>query len=132
MNIREIDEFRETYRNWLDAAIMKGDIKKQSQWTEGIAVGDKVYVEKVKDQMGYKAIGRKVVENEDSFVLREQQASYQRNSDGAIRVQPEDNTIYWQNGPENHPDSNVSLEGSFWPQKGGSKPQNRRKFYINR
>ena len=113
MNIREIDEFRETYRNWLDAAIMKGDIKKQSQWTEGIAVGDKVYVEKVKDQMGYKAIGRKVVENEDSFVLREQQASYQRNSDRAIRVQPEDNTIYWQNGPENHPDSNVSLEGSF-------------------
>ena len=67
-----------------------------------IRVGDKVYVEKVKDQMGYKAIGRKVVENEDSFVLREQQASYQRNSDRAIRVQPEDNTICWQNGPENN------------------------------
>ena len=62
---------------------------------------------------GNESIGRKVVENEDSFVLREQQASYQRNLNRAIRVQPEDNTIYWQNGPENHPDSNMSLEGSF-------------------
>ena len=101
MNIREIDRFRETYRNWIDSAIMKGDIKRQPQWTESIAVGDKGYVEKVKDQMGYKAIGRKVVENEDSFVLREPQVSYQSISGRAERLEPEDNTIYWQNGPEN-------------------------------
>ena len=34
-------------------------------------------------------------------------------SDRADRLQPEDNTIYWQNGPENYLDSNMSLEGSF-------------------
>ena len=113
MYIREIDRFCETYRNWVDASIIKGDIKRQQQWTESIAVGDKIYVEKVKDQMGYKAIGRKVVENGDSFVLREPQVSYQSVSDTAVRLQPEDNTIYWQNGPENNPDSNMSLEGSF-------------------
>lgn len=104
---------RETYRNWVDSAIMRRDIKRQPQWTESIAVGDKVYVEKVKDQMGYKAIGRKVVENGDSFVLKEPQVSYQSISDRAVLLQPEDNTIYWQNGPENNPDSNMSLEGSF-------------------
>ena len=58
MNIREIDRLRETYRNWMDSAIMRGKIKRQPQWTGSIAVGDKVYVEKVKDLMGYKAIGR--------------------------------------------------------------------------
>ncbi len=56
MNFREIDRLGETYRNWVDSAIMRGDIKRQPQWTRSIAVGDKVYVEKVKDQMGYKAI----------------------------------------------------------------------------
>jgi hypothetical protein len=76
-------------------------------------VGDKVYAEKVEDQMGYKAIGRKVVENGDSFVLREPQISYQSISDKSVRVQPEDNTIYWQNGPKNYLDSNMNLEGSF-------------------
>ena len=70
-------------------------------------------MEKVKDQMGYKAIGRKVVENGDLFVLRDSQVSYRSISDRAVRLQPEDNTIYWQNGPENYLDSNMSLEGSF-------------------
>jgi putative transposase len=68
VNIGEKDRFCETCRNWLDAAMMQGDIRRQAQWTESIAVGDKIYVEKVKDQMGYKAIGRKVVEGRDSFV----------------------------------------------------------------
>jgi hypothetical protein len=113
MNIMEIDRFRETYRNWVDSAIMRGDIKRQPQWTRSIAVGDKVYVEKVKDQMGYKAIGRKVVENGDSFELKEPQASYRSISGRAVWLQLEDNTIYWQNGPENHLDSNTSLEGPF-------------------
>jgi hypothetical protein len=74
-------------------------------------VGDKVYVEKVKDQMGYKAIGRKVVENGDILVLREPQVSYRSISGRAVRLQPEDNAIYWQNGPDNYLDSNMSLEG---------------------
>jgi hypothetical protein len=59
-------------------------------------------VEKLEDQMGYKAIGRKVVENGDSFVLREPQFLYQSVSDRAVRLQLEDNTICWQNGPENN------------------------------
>lgn len=113
MNIREIGQLRETYRNWVDSAIMRGDIKRQPLWSGNIAVGDKVYVEKVKDQMGYKAIGHKVVENGDSFVLRERQVSYQSISDRAVPLQPDDNTIYLQNGPENYLDSNFSLEGSF-------------------
>ena len=113
MNIKEFDLFRETYRNWVDSAIMRGEIKRQPQWTGSIAVGDKGYVKKVKDQMGRKAIGRKVVENGDTFVLREPQTLYQSMSDNAAQPQPEDNTIYWQNRPENYLDSNMSLEGSF-------------------
>ena len=86
MNIEEIDRFREIYRNWLDFAIMRGEIKRQPLWTGSIAVGDRVYVKKVKAQMEYKAIGRKVVENGDSFDLREPQISYQSISDRAVRL----------------------------------------------
>ena len=76
-------------------------------------MGDKIYLKKVKDQMGYKAIGRKVVENGDSFGLREPQVSYHSFSDREVRLQPEDNTIYLQNGPESYLDPNMSLEGSY-------------------
>ena len=114
MNIREIDRLRETYRNWVDSTIMQGDIKRQPQWTESIAVGNKVYVEKVKDQMWYKAVGRRVIETEDSFVLKEMQHPYQSVADKATDLQPEDNTFCWQNRTEANLDSNKSLEGSFW------------------
>jgi len=70
-------------------------------------------VEKVKDQMGYKAVGCKVIENRDSFVLKETQQSYQNNSDKAIQVQPEDNIFCWQSGTVANPDSNMSLKVSF-------------------
>jgi hypothetical protein len=43
MNIREIDRLRETYRHWVDSAIMRGEIKRQPLWTGSIAVGDKVW-----------------------------------------------------------------------------------------
>ena len=62
MNIGELDRFCETCRDWADSVIGQGDIKRQPQWTESIAVGSKVYVEKVKDQMGNKAIGSKVID----------------------------------------------------------------------
>lgn len=114
VNIWEMDRFCETYRNWVvDAAIMQGDMRRQPQRTESIAVGDKLYVEKVKDQMRYKAIGRKIIENRDSFTLREPQVSYQSISDKAICVQPEDNTIYWQTRPRRNIDPNLSVEASF-------------------
>ncbi|CAB1080068.1 Transposase and inactivated derivatives, partial [Olavius algarvensis Delta 1 endosymbiont] len=93
INIMEIDRFRKTYRDWVDSAIMRRDLKRQPEWTSSIAGGNKVYVKQVRNQMGYKAIGRKVDENGDSFVLREPQTSYQSMSDRAEQLQPEDNTI---------------------------------------
>ena len=31
---------------------------REAKWTQGIAVGDKYFVEKVKDKLGYKTAGR--------------------------------------------------------------------------
>ena len=113
LNIRKIEGLRETYRKWIDSAILHREIKRQPQWTESIAVGGKVYVEKVKDQMGYKAIGRKVIENGGSFILKETQPPYQSDSASAIGERQDDNTIYWQTEPERYLESNISLAGSL-------------------
>ena len=45
MNIWEVEQLRETYRNWIDAAIMKSNTARQTQLTESIAIGNTVYVE---------------------------------------------------------------------------------------
>jgi len=67
LNINNVELFRENYRNWIDAALEQGNKNRERQWTESIAVGSKVFVEKMKDDLGYKAIGRKIIEKDESF-----------------------------------------------------------------
>ncbi len=48
-------------------------------WTESIAVGIEHFLERVKEMLGRKAIGRDVVEKEKIFDLREHAVSYKAN-----------------------------------------------------
>ena len=102
MSISEIERFCEIYRNWIDAAIMQGKTSRERRWTESIAVGNKLYVEKVKGHMGYKAIGRKIIENRDSFVLKETQRQYRSIAERPSGLPQHDNKFYWQNAPDDN------------------------------
>lgn len=95
MDISDRDRFFEIYQNWIDAAIMQGKRTRERQWTESIAVGNRQYVEKVKKHMGYKAIGRKVIETKDSFVLRERNAPYSDITEKSDELPQDDNRFYW-------------------------------------
>lgn len=52
-------------------------------WTQSIAVGDKSFLKQIKDNLGFRAKGRKILETEDEYHSREGQAVYGdwRNSD---------------------------------------------------
>ena len=45
--------------------------RRESKWTESIAVGDESFVKETKDNLGAKAIGRKTVGRDKEFQLRE-------------------------------------------------------------
>jgi putative transposase len=57
---------------------------RETKWTQSIAVGSKFFVEKVKDDLGFKAIGRKVVSTGDVYELKESEASYRSDFDGKM------------------------------------------------
>ena len=48
----------------------------ESKWTQSIAVGDKPFVEQVKERLGIRAKGRKIHESGDGYQLSERQALY--------------------------------------------------------
>ena len=50
--------------------------KRESRWTESIAVGSKAFVEKTKSELGIKAIGREVMGADGIYDLRERDVSY--------------------------------------------------------
>jgi putative transposase len=50
--------------------------EKENQWTQSIAVGNKTFIEKTKETLGFRAKGRKIISTDGAFELREGQASY--------------------------------------------------------
>ncbi|MFQ6070949.1 MAG: transposase [Candidatus Aminicenantales bacterium] len=70
--------FKEIYDELLEEYLRAKNIKRESRWTESVAVGSKDFVEKIHKKLGIKVKGRKIINNEDSFELRETRNSYSR------------------------------------------------------
>lgn len=71
------DQFTAAHRNWVEAYLEDGDCVREDRWTQSIAVGSQGFVEKTKRELGIRAKGRKVVEADPGYQLREPQVCYQ-------------------------------------------------------
>ena len=60
-----------------------------------LTAGRKFFVEKVKNDLGFKAIGRKVVSTGDVYELKESKASYSSDFDGKMSTLRPENSIQW-------------------------------------
>lgn len=83
------------HKRWVDDSLANGKNTRDDKWTKSVAVGNKGFVDKIKSLMGIMAIGRKRIEDSDSYQLREASIPY---SDlfGAKKgdIGP-DNTYFW-------------------------------------
>jgi len=87
--------FREAHQEMVNESLAKGNKQRQIQWTESIAVGSKSFIETIKEKFGTLAKGRKILETDGDFLLREETASYMTKYDrenGNIGVK---NTYIW-------------------------------------
>ena len=66
----------ETIHKWIDGALSTGLSRRETKWTESIAVGDESFVKETKDNLGAKAFGRKTVGRDKEFQLRESLEPY--------------------------------------------------------
>ena len=62
--------------SWVQAALEEIDPKRESRWTESIAVGGRPFIERIKKAMGAMAKDRCVQPGEGAFELRETQFTY--------------------------------------------------------
>ena len=60
------------------AVLKNGSNQRDAKWTEAIAVGDKEFVMETKAKLGAKAIGRRELENNEGYELKESQSPYNR------------------------------------------------------
>ena len=75
------DAFRAAHRELVNELLANGNNFRQTRWTESIAVGSKNFIETIKEDLGIFAKGRKLLENDGSFQLREERRAYIVNFD---------------------------------------------------
>ena len=83
-NIDDSDRLSEVYKGWVEEVLGRDKNSREAKWTQSIAVGDKYFVEQMKDKLGFKAIGRKVTGTGDDFELKENVSPYRVNFTGEM------------------------------------------------
>jgi len=90
------DRFRTAHQRWVYDALIDGSHKRESLWTESIAVGSEQFVERTKEMLGRKAKGRKLVEKKKIFHLRDDAVHYIANSSTSNEDIGGKNSYFWK------------------------------------
>jgi len=73
LGIPSIEELRRSHMGWVKEALARKEQGRESKWTEGIAVGNRDFVDIIKRGLGMKAKGRRIYGMDDESALREPQ-----------------------------------------------------------
>jgi len=71
LEIGSTDELRESHRHWIEDGLKGKSNARESKWTESVAVGSMEFVEETRDRLGNKIKGRKIMESNGAYELRE-------------------------------------------------------------
>ncbi len=76
LHISTVDELRNSHKKWVEEIFKTKKYVRESKWSQSIAVGSKSFVEGIKEKLGIRAKGRKVVASGGLYYLRETQVPY--------------------------------------------------------
>ena len=95
LELNSFEELARQQRSWVEA-ILEGDGSiREAKWVESIAVGDKAFVENTMERLGVKAMHRKIIEKNGTFVLREPELPYKAHFNPQNRPLSVQNTYLW-------------------------------------
>ena len=73
LQIENFADLKEAHREWIEETLNTSKVVRESKWTQSIAVGDKSFLDQIKDRLGIRAKGRKIHGSEDEYQLCEGQ-----------------------------------------------------------
>jgi REP-associated tyrosine transposase len=66
------DSFQPAHKKWVDDILTSEESKRDSQWTERIATGSNTFANNFLSQLGFRAKGRGIFENGQTYQVREE------------------------------------------------------------
>ena len=92
--------FQNLHRTLVDDALGKDKIKRETRWSQSIAVGNKKFVTDIKKKLTSKVVGRKVRSLDDDYALREEILPYIVNFEAENNEIAQKNAYKWGTFPE--------------------------------
>ena len=89
------EQLREACRIWVEGSLKEEMSRRDSAWTESLAIGRPTFVNQVKESLGLKARYREVLEQEEAHVLKESAAAYMRHLGHEKGILSSENTVIW-------------------------------------
>ena len=94
LGFENYDDLKDAHYKWVDREIQTDNSGKENKWTQSLAVGSKTFIEKMKEALGFRATGRKIICSDDIFELREVLPPY-----GKANNPDSSNTFLWDQQP---------------------------------
>ncbi len=76
LHFEDFVDFKEKYIGFLENYLSENKNYRENKWSQSIAVGSHGFIKNIKEKLGVKAIGRKIINGTETFELRENIASY--------------------------------------------------------
>jgi hypothetical protein len=67
LGFENYDDLKDAHCKWVDSAMQADSSDKENKWTQSIAVGSKTFIEKMKEALGFRATGRKIICADDNL-----------------------------------------------------------------
>jgi len=61
LKIPSIEELQRLHEGWIDGALARGELVRESKWTESVAVGSRDFVAGIKNKLGARVKGRRIL-----------------------------------------------------------------------
>jgi putative transposase len=74
------------HRDWIEETMSSERDQRDEMWTNSLAVGSEPFVQKVRENLGVRGVGRGVEATGGAYVLRKSSETYEANFDPENRV----------------------------------------------
>jgi putative transposase len=95
LQVGDIADLQRSCRARVEEVLASANCRRESKWTESIAVGSEQFVDITKQQLGSKANGRQVIGDGETYELREEAAPYRTHFDSKNSVLRPENMYFW-------------------------------------
>ena len=96
----KLADFQQAHRQWVEIALRDELAVRDAQWSEAVAVGSLAFVEKVKSELGIKALHRELEQVDGTYALRESGEAYRGQIDSKNEALTPENTLSWERTTE--------------------------------